>query len=240
MINEKRISDFMSNSPNTLQEFSDFINELIKEHGREKIITKANIDKNVLYRASNSQNITLENYYKIKQAYNNQIQLKDKVEGIKDLPIMGQIIENTHVRTLNPTQPINVPVPAPFIVDWSPVFGYLCVSGNAYGGFVYIFSGKGLTNTEQVNDTCVNRLIMIYPENSDPLYGMVLRNKKEYIFIHPRSREIIKRIPFDNNISWVKFVCLIPFSLMENYNEPKYQDNLVSIEDRFNKHLSHD
>tara|TARA_X000001382_G_scaffold26517_1_gene16998 strand:- start:2359 stop:3078 length:720 start_codon:yes stop_codon:yes gene_type:complete len=239
MIN-KAIDDFMGTSPSSLKEFSDFINKLIKEHGRDTIINTAGIDKNVLYRASNSQNITLDNYYKIKKAYTNQIQAKEQADGIRDLPILGQIIENTHVRTLNPTQPINVPVPILFIKDWSPVFGYLCVSGNAYGGFVYVFSGKGLTNTDQINDTCVNRLIMAYPENEDPLYGMILRNKTEYIMIHPRSREVLKRVPFDNKINWVKFVAFIPFSLMENYKEPKYQDNLVSIEDKFNKHLSHD
>ena len=64
----KAIDNFMSASPSSLKDFSDFINKLIKEHGREAIINTAGIDKNVLYRASNSQNITLDNYYKIKNA----------------------------------------------------------------------------------------------------------------------------------------------------------------------------
>ena len=150
---------------------------------------------------------------------------------------MGQIIENTHVRTLNPTQPINVPVPAPFIVDWSPVFGYLCVSGNAYAGFVYIFSGKNLTNTEQINDTCINRLIMVYPENSDPLYGMILRNKKEYILIHPRSREIIKKIIISSKKQTKKQIetmnnCILnqkpfPFDIEDSYR------NMIIIDSIF-------
>ena len=146
MINEKTIADFMNTSPTSLKEFSDYINTLIKEHGRETIINNAGIDKNVLYRASNSQNITLDNYYKIKKAYNNQLTSTPKPEFIEQLPILGQIIDNDKVRMLNLTQPQTVPVPADLIKAWSPVLGYLCVSGTAYSGFVFIFSGKNLDN----------------------------------------------------------------------------------------------
>ena len=143
----KDIDNFMGASPSSLKDFSDFINKLIKEHGREAIINTAGIDKNVLYRASNSQNITLDNYYKIKKAYNNQLTSTSQSKFIEQLPILGQIIDNNKVRILNPTQPLNVPVPADLIKAWSPVFGYLCVSGTAYSGFVFIFTGKGLPVT---------------------------------------------------------------------------------------------
>ena len=65
MIN-KNLADIMNNSPNSLEEFSQFIKELCKEHSQKDIIKKSGIDKNVLYRAIHQQNITLDNYYKIK------------------------------------------------------------------------------------------------------------------------------------------------------------------------------
>jgi len=237
MINEKTLADFMNTSPTSLEEFSEFINKLIKEHGREKIITDAGIDKNVLYRASNSQNITLENYYKIKQAYKEQLKTSTQASNIEDLPILGQIIDNTDIRMLNPTQPISVPVPASIISNWSPVFGYLCVSGTAYSGFVFVFSGKDLEeHTSFIGNKCVNRLVMVYPDNEDPQYGMVLKQDDDYVLIHPRSRKVLRKIPTKNNISWSKFICFIPYSLMENYKEPKYQDNIHKLEDTFSKY----
>ena len=234
MINEKTIAEFMSTSPTSLEEFSDFINKLIKEHGRETIITNAGIDKNVLYRASNSQNITLDNYYKIKKAFNNKLASSTQSSYIENLPILGQIIDNKKVRTLNPSQPKTVPVPASFIKYWSPVFGYLCTSGTAYSGFVFIFSGKGIEDkTSSVDNSCVNRLVMTYPENDDPQFGMILKQDETFILIHARTREVLAEIPKDNNISWSKFVCLIPYSLMENYQEPSYQDNIHKLEEKF-------
>tara|TARA_R100001510_G_C7632614_1_gene191252 strand:- start:496 stop:1236 length:741 start_codon:yes stop_codon:yes gene_type:complete len=234
MINEKTIADFMNSSSTSLEDFSKFINKLIKEHGREKIIATAGIDKNVLYRASNSQNITLENYYKIKQAYSTKLVEKTTHNEIKDLPIYGQIIENSKVRTLNPTQPSSMPVPHDFITAWSPVFGYLCVSGTAYTGSVFIFSGKYIEDKKNsISKKCVNRLIMAYFEDGDPVYGMILEQVDEFILIHPTTREVLKKIPFKNNVSWSKFIALVPFSLMENYEEPKYHDNIHKLEDSF-------
>ena len=233
MIN-KAINEFMSKSPSSLQEFSNFINKLIKEHGREQILNATGIDKNVLYRASNKQNITLENYYKIKQAYSEQLVGMNNTE-ITNLPILGQIINNDKVRTLNPSQPQSVPVPTMFISYWTPVFGYLCTSGTAYSGFVYIFSGKGIRDTQKINHSCVNRLIMCFPKDEDPLYGLVVLHENHYDLLHPRTREPLKRIPFVNDISWVKFCCLIPFSLMENYKEPNYQKNIDTLEQAFNE-----
>lgn len=236
MINEKTLAEFMNTSPTSLKEFSEFINKLIKEHGREKIITDAGIDKNVLYRASNSQNITLENYYKIKQAYKEQLKFTSQASNIEDLPILGQIIDNTDVRMLNPTQPISVPVPTSIISNWSPVFGYLCVSGTVYSGHVFVFSGKHLEgHTSSVDNKCLNRVVMVYPENEDPKYGMVVKQDDDFVLIHPRSRKALLYIPTKNNISWSKFICLIPYSLMENYKEPKYQDNIHKLEDTFHK-----
>lgn len=234
MINEKIIADFMSTSPTSLKEFSDYINTLIKEHGRETIINNAGIDKNVLYRASNSQNITLDNYYKIKKAFNNQLKSLSQSNYLEQLPILGQIIGNTKVRLLNPSQPKTVPVPAPFIKEWSPVFGYLNTSASAYSGFVFIFSGKNLENDNKaINNTAVNRLVMAYPDNDEPIFGMVLKIDNSFIIVHPETRKVITEIPKDNNVSWSKFICLIPYSLMENYEETSYQNNIHKLEEKF-------
>tara|TARA_B100000902_G_C27156068_1_gene836233 strand:- start:68 stop:808 length:741 start_codon:yes stop_codon:yes gene_type:complete len=236
MINKKLLSEFMNTSPTSLKEFSDFINGLIKEHGRETIITNAGIDKNVLYRASNSQNITLDNYYKIKKAFHNTLKSTTQSDYINELPLLGQIVDNTKVRLLNPSQPKSVPVPAPFIQEWSPVFGYLNTSGTAYSGFVFVFSGKNLEkDNKSIGNKCVNRLIITYPEDDDPQYGMVLKVDKSFILVHPETREVIGEIPTDNNISWSKFICLIPYSLMENYEEPTYQNNIHKLEEKFHK-----
>jgi len=233
MINQK-ITDFMSTSPSSLEDFSKFINELIKEHGREKIINTAGIDKNVLYRASNSQNITLDNYYKIKQAFKEQL-VTNNSDIISQLPILGRITDDTKVGVLNPSQPSFVPVPSPFIQQWTPVFGYLNVNSSAYSGFVYIFSTNLVKNSKQINHSCINRLIMAYPENDDPLLGMVIKQDGMYALIHPITRIVIKKIPFENNISWAKFIVLIPYSLMEDYKEDIYQDNIHKLEDNLYK-----
>jgi hypothetical protein len=238
MIN-KYIDNFMSTSPSSLKDFSDFINKLIKEHGRETIITTAGIDKNVLYRASHSQNITLDNYYKIKKAYNNQLTSTLQSEYIEQLPILGQIIDNIKVRILNPSQPNFVPVPADLVKAWSPVLGYLCVSGTAYSGFVLIFSGKGLDDvTSKINNACINRIVMIYPENEDPMYGMILKQDNNFVLIHAKTRKVLYTIPKLNSISWAKFICMIPYSLMEDHKEPesdnnKYHNNLHKLDNTF-------
>lgn len=239
----KDIDNFMSSSPTSLKDFSDFINKLIKEHGREDIINTTGIDKNVLYRASNSQNITLENYYKIKKAYNNQLTSSPKPEFIEQLPILGQIIDNDKVRMLNLTQPQTVPVPADLIKAWSPVLGYLCVSGTAYSGFVFIFSGKNLDNlSSNINNSCINRMVMIYPENENPMYGMIIKMNNNYALIHSETRKVLYKIDQKNNISWSKFICMIPYSLMENFKEPesdnnKYHNNLHTLETNINNKL---
>ena len=234
MINQKTLAEFMSTSPTSLEEFSDFVNKLIKEHGRETIITNAGIDKNVLYRASNSQNITLDNYYKIKKAFNHQLKSTRQSDYIKELPILGQIVDNTKVRLLNPSQPKTVPVHAPFIEEWSPVFGYLNVSSTCYSGFVYVFSAKGLNDETSINQQCVNRLVMTYPHEEDPAYGMIIEVENKYVLIHPRTRKTIQRISKNNNIKWSKFICMIPFSLMENHKEdPMYEQNIEKLEKKF-------
>ncbi len=233
MIN-KNLADIMNNSPNSLEEFSQFIKELCKEHSQKDIIKKSGIDKNVLYRAIHQQNITLDNYYKIKKAYNEQLKNINPSDGIENLPILGQIVGETKVRMLNLAQPTFVPVTSGLINRWSPIFGYLSVNQTCYSGFVYVFTAKDIIESETINKQCINRMIMTYPHEEDPLYGMVIVVKDKYLLIHPQTRETLMEIPKKNNIKWAKFLCIIPFSLMENFKQgDTYESNIHNLETSF-------
>ena len=230
----KNITDVMSTSPNSLEEFSNFIKELCKEHSQKDIIEKSGIDKNVLYRAINQQNITLDNYYKIKKAYTEQLITNNTSDGIEHLPILGQIVGETKVKMLNFSQPTSVPVTSGLIDRWSPVFGYLSVNQTCYSGFVYIFTAKEIENSNTINNQCINRMVMTYPHEEDPMYGMIIVVKDKYLLIHPQTRETLIEIPKKNNIKWAKFLCIVPFSLMENHKQGnKYEDNIHKLETDF-------
>lgn len=233
MIN-KNLADIMNNSPNSLEEFSQFIKELCKEHSQKDIIKKSGIDKNVLYRAIHQQNITLDNYYKIKKAYNEQLKNINSSDGIENLPILGQIVGETKVRVLNLAQPTFVPVTSGLIDRWSPVFGYLSVNQTCYSGFVYVFTAKDILESETINKQCINRMIMAYPHEEDPMYGMIIVVKDKYLLIHPQTRETLMEIPKKNNIKWAKFLCIVPFSLMESHKQGNtYEDNIHKLETDF-------
>lgn len=234
MIN-KTLAEAMNNSPNSLEEFSQFIKELCKEHSQKDIIKKSGIDKNVLYRALHQQNITLDNYYKIKKAYHEQFKSSSS-EGIDHLPILGQIVGETKVKMLNFSQPTSVPVTTGLIDRWSPVFGYLSVNETCYSYFVYVFSAKDIEDSNCINKQCINRMIMAYPHEEDPMYGMVIVVKDKYLLIHPQTRETLCEIPKKNNVKWSKFLCIIPFSLMENHKEDNtYENNIHKLEADFFK-----
>ena len=214
MIKNKFIYDM--DDLQSLETFSVYIKELIKKHSQKEIIEKSGIDKNVLYRILNQQNITLDNYYKIVNAYPQQAEVPTNKDDISDLPILGQLIENDRVKLLNLSQPRSVPVPSGLIEVWSPVFGYLVVSHTFYSGHVILFSSKGLEDVNCINSQCMNRIIMAYPEDRDPVYGMVVKTEKCYQIQHCRERTVLLEVPFKNKIKWAKFMCIIPYSLMEN------------------------
>ena len=232
----KNITDIMSNSPNSLEEFSQFIKELCKEHSQKDIIKKSGIDKNVLYRAIHQQNITLDNYYKIKKAYSEQFKTNNNSDGIDHLPILGQIIGETKVKMLNFSQPTTMPVTTGLIDRWSPVFGYLSVNETCYSGFVYVFSAKEIEDSNTINKQCINRMVMLYPHEEDPIYGMIIVVKDNYLLIHPQTRETLIEIPKKNNIKWTKFLGIIPYYLMENFKKgDTYESNIHNLETEFHK-----
>lgn len=224
----------------SLEAFSAYIKELTKKHSQKEIIEKAGIDKNVLYRILNQQNITLDNYYKIVNAYPQQAEVPTNKDIISDLPILGQLIENDHVKLLNLSQPRSVPVPTVFVKEWSPVFGYLIVSHTYYSGHVTTFTSKGLEDVNSINDQCINRIIMAYPEDRDPVYGMVVKTEKCYQIQHCRERTVLLEVPFKNKIKWAKFMCIIPYSLMENVPleaQSEFDEKLKGLE--LDIHKSH-
>lgn len=232
MIKNKFILD-MENIK-SLEAFSAYIRELTKKYSQKEIIEKSGIDKNVLYRILNQQNITLDNYYKIVNAYPQQADVPTNKDVISDLPILGQLIENENVKVLNLSQPRSVPVPTGLIERWSPVFGYLSVNHTFYSGHVVLFSSKDLDNVNCVNDQCVNRIVMAYPEDRDPVYGMVVKTEKCYQIIHYKERRVLLEVPFKNKIKWAKFMCIIPYSLMEDTpldTQGEYHEKLKTLEE---------
>ena len=232
MIKNKFVLDM--NNLQSLEAFSAYIKELTKKHSQKEIIEKAGIDKNVLYRILNQQNITLDNYYKIVNAYPQQAEVPTNKDVISDLPILGQLIENEGVKVLNLSQPRSVPVPTAFVEAWSPVFGYLVVSHTFYSGHVIIFTSKGLDDVNSINQQCINRVIIAYPEDRDPVYGMVVRTEKCYQIVHCRERRVLLEVPFKNKIKWAKFMCLIPYSLMENVplnSQSEFDEKLKGLEE---------
>ena len=234
MIKNKFIPDM--DNIQSLKEFSFYIKELTKKYSQKEIIEKSGVDKNVLYRILNQQNITLDNYYKLVKAFPDKLVEPSNPDIVSDLPLLGQLVENDKIKVLNLSQPRSVPVPSAFVEAWSPVFGYLITSSTFYSGMVAIFTTKGLNDIDCINDQCVNRMIMAYPEDKDPVYGMVVKTSKCYQVLHARERTVIIEVPFKNKIKWAKFMCVIPFSLMENVHDKDncdYHQKLTGLEKDF-------
>jgi len=69
MMNIKFIEDYYTNmdkDKTTLEDIALHINQLIAKEGKEKIVEKSGIDKNILYRLSTGGNTNLDKYLKIK------------------------------------------------------------------------------------------------------------------------------------------------------------------------------
>ena len=232
MIKNKFILDM--DNIQSLEAFSAYIKELTKKYSQKEIIEKSGVDKNVLYRILNQQNITLDNYYKLVKAFPDKLAEPTNPDIVSDLPLLGQLIENDKIKVLNLSQPRSVPVPTAFVEAWSPVFGYLITSSTFYSGFVIIFTTKGLDNIDSINDQCVNRMTIAYPEDRDPVYGLVVKTSKCYQILHARERTVLLDIPFKNKVKWAKFMCIIPFSLMENVHAKdncEYHQKLTGLEE---------
>jgi hypothetical protein len=222
MVNNTLIH-YMNKSPQTLSDLSYYIDILIKEHSTKNIIDKAGIDKNVLYRLQNKQNVTVENYLKIRNAFPNAFRPEPQPD-VSDLPILGQIINASEIQVLNPAQPTALKVPTELITGWQPVFGYYYSDKSHYDGCVHVFTTKNI-NSETINQQCHNRLVMIYPKDQSPIYAWCHLVKDTFKFFHTFTKAELFSCPKKNNLRWSKFVAVLPFNLME-FAKPTENDTV--------------
>lgn len=206
--------DYMNKTPTTLKEIAVYFDRLSKEHTDKEIVSKSGVDKNVIYRIRNAENITIDNYLKIRNAFPNAFRPEPQPD-VSDLPILGQIINESEIQVLNPSQPTALKVPTQLINGWQPVFGYFYNDVKShYHGCVHIFTTKNIKNLK-VNWQCHNRLIMIYPEGKSPMYAWCHLIKDTFKFFHTITKEELFTCPLKNDLRWSRFVAVVPFNLME-------------------------
>ena len=222
MINDKFI-EYMNTTPKTIKELAVYFELLSKKYSDKDIALKSGVDKNVIYRLRNAENITLDNYLKIRNAFPNAFK-PAPLPFISHLPILGQIVGEKSVQVLNPTQPTTVPVPTSLIDIWKPVYGYLYADNRSYyHGCVHLFTGKDI-DTTKVTDECNNRIIMIYPDGKPPKLCYCSRKRKDYKVFNVVTKELITSIPIDNNMRWSKFLAVLPQTMMEFFKEGSNQN----------------
>ena len=202
-------------------EFTTFLHDLFNQYTQKQIVEKAHVDKNVVHRLKTNQNITLDNFKKIESAFPEVF--KKNTDGLAELPLLGQIIEDHKVRVLNPSQPKNMTVPKVLMEFGTPCYGYINVSSTGYNTSVHLFTEAGINNTS-INNQCINRLIIAHFEDKAPLYSFVVSDTKKYLLLNPRTRAVCCEVPFKNNIRWAKWFGLSPQYLTENGNDELKQD----------------
>ena len=197
----------------TLKDASALIKFLIKNHSTKEVLQKTGLDKNVIYRLENEQNVTLENFLKIKQAFPDVFDKANVNKGIGKIPIVGQIIGDAKVRTLNPSQPTEFTAPITLIKRFKPLHAYINVSETGYNTCVHIFSTTDIDYTN-INNQCLNRLVLMFPKDT-AYFGYVEKCTGEYCLHSARDRKEIYTLPEKNDIQWAKWICMLPFSMME-------------------------
>ena len=208
-----------------LDEASEVVKYLISKYSREEIIKKSNIDKNVLYRLEHSQNVTLDNWLKIKRGYP-ELFIADPV-AIGEVPIMGQIVGNKII-PLNPAQPKVFNAPAKAVEDWSPCIAYLNHQPNAFQGSIRIFSTRNL-NTKTINNQCFNRLVLMFPTGSEPVFGVCRPNVKhtEWKLLDPYNGDTLLHGLTGDRVSWWKWTFTTSLYVMENEQTKKYDKEVT-------------
>lgn len=206
-----------------LDDASDVVKYLIKTHSREEIIKNAGVDKNVLYRLEHNQNVTLENFLKIKRCYP-EIFLPDTTT-VGEIPIMGQI-SGSNVLPCNPSQPKVFNALAKAIVHWSPCIAFLNNQPNAFSGTVRVFSTKNIDHSV-INYQCYNRLIIIYPENQQPKFGMLRPNIKltAWELLDVYTGQVLLEGKVGDTMSWWRYTFTSCLYMMENEATFSYANN---------------
>ena len=214
-----------------LDDASDVIKYLIRTHSRENIIKNAGVDKNVLYRLEHNQNVTLDNWLKIKRCYP-EVFLPDTTT-IGEIPIMGQITGN-EIMPCNPSQPKVFNAPQKAIIDWSPCIAYLNNQPNAFTGTVRIFSTRGIQH-DVINSQCFNRLVILYPKDKHPKFGVVRPNMKltTWKLLDVYNGSVLLEGKVGDTMSWWRYTFTSSLHLMENETSDKY--NKEQTEDWYSK-----
>ena len=203
-----------------LTEASEVIKFLIKKYSASEIIKKTGVDKNVLYRLEHQQNVTLENWLKIKRCFP-ELFVPDNTE-IGEIPIMGQLTGNK-VLPLNPAQPKIFNAPKKAIEDWSPCVAYINNQPNAFTGTIRIFSTRGI-DENKINKQCFNRLIIIFPEGELPCFGICRPNEKwtTWQLLDAYTGEKLHSGKINDEINWWRYTFTTSLYLMENETSHQY------------------
>tara|TARA_B100001057_G_scaffold158449_1_gene159025 strand:+ start:1169 stop:1876 length:708 start_codon:yes stop_codon:yes gene_type:complete len=206
-----------------LNEASEVVKYLINKYSREEIIKKANIDKNVLYRLEHSQNVTLDNWLKIKRGYP-ELFIADPV-AIGEIPIMGQIVGNKII-PLNPAQPKVFNAPAKAVEDWSPCIAYLNHQPNAFQGSIRIFSTRNI-DSDTIGQQCFNRLVLMFPHNDEPKFGVCRPNIKltSWKLHDPYNGDVLLNGNVGDKVSWWRWTFTTSLYVMENETSKKYDQD---------------
>ena len=204
-----------------LKDASELIKNLVKKYSKPEVIKQTGLDKNVIYRLENQQNVTLENFLAIKRAFPDEFNNNNE---IGEIPIMGEI-NGSKVLPLNPSQPKHFNAPAKALEDWSPCIAYINIQPNAFTGTVRIFSSKHI-DEKKINQQCFNRLIMVFPERDVPLFGVCKPNVKgtSWQLLDAYTGEELLKGKLNENLIWWRYAFTTSLYLMENHASKEYNE----------------
>tara|TARA_B100000287_G_scaffold425000_1_gene470597 strand:+ start:159 stop:932 length:774 start_codon:yes stop_codon:yes gene_type:complete len=220
----------------SIKDASRLIKTLTQKYSHKEVLEKTGLDKNVLYRLENEQNVTLANFLKIKQAFPDVFNGSSANKGIGKIPIIGQIIDDLKVKPLNPSQRTEFVAPITLVKRFSPVYAYTNVSSTGYNTCVHVFSTADI-NWTNINKQCLHRLILAFPSDKPDVYfGYVDKNKDMYELKSAKDRQTIHTFSEQNKVEWAKWICMLPVSMMEYApNSPEHDDYIKYL----NEHDKH-
>lgn len=220
----------------SIKDASRLIKTLTQKYSHKEVLEKTGLDKNVLYRLENEQNVTLANFLKIKQAFPDVFNGSFVNKGIGKIPIIGQIVDDLKVKPLNPSQATNFVAPITLIKRFSPVYAYTNVSTTGYNTCVHIFSTADIDYTT-INSQCLHRLILAFPsEKPDVYFGYIDKNKDMYELKSAKNRQTIHTFPEKNTVEWAKWICMLPVSMMEYAPHSPEHDDYIKFLGEHDKH----
>lgn len=220
MVDIKVNNSFMSSvDVKELKDASELIKNLIKKYSKSEILKLTGLDKNVIYRLENQQNVTLENFLAIKRAFPEAFTNNNE---IGEISIMGEI-RGSKVLPLNPSQPKHFCVPINAIKDWSPCIAYINTQPNAFTGTLRIFTTKNI-DEKTINNQCFNRLIMIFPNNEAPIFGVCRPNFKgsSWQLLDAYTGEELHKGKTHDKLIWWRYAFTSSLYLMENHISQEY------------------